>query len=118
MKIMSFNCRGLAGPKKKSSFKRVLTLEHPDVILLQETLGLGDIIKEILEIWMAGWSFVTLDVRGRSGGLAVGWKQSEAKLMNSWGRDSVLGVELLSTDLGTILSVINVYGPYLNRAPF
>ena len=118
MKIMSFNCRGLAGPKNKSAFKRVLTLEHPDVILLQETLGLGDIIKERLESWLVGWSFVTLDVRGRSGGLAVGWKLSTAKLLNSWGRDSVLGVELLSVDLGTQLSVINVYGPYLNRVPF
>ena len=118
MKIMSFNCRGLARPKKKSAFKRVFTLEHPDVILLQETLGLGDIIKEKLESWMTGWSFVTLDVRGRSGGLAVGWKLSAAKLVNSWGRDSVLGVELLFADLGTNLSVINVYGPYLNRAPF
>ena len=115
---MSFNCRGLVGPKKKSAFKRVFTVEHPDVILLQETLGLGDIIKEKLESWMAGWSFVTLDVRGRSGGLAVGWKLSAAKLVNSWGRDSVLGVELLFADLGTNLSVINVYGPYLNRAPF
>ena len=91
---MSFNCRGLAGPKKKSAFKRVIALEHPDVILLQETLGLGDIIKDRLENWLAGWTFVTLDVRGRSGGLAVGWKLSAAKLINSWGMESVLGVEL------------------------
>ena len=96
----------------------MLTLEHPDVILLQETLGLGDIIKERLESWLTGWSFVTLDVRGRSGGLAVGWKLCAAKLINSWGMDSVLGVELLSVDLGTNISVINVYGPYVNRVPF
>ena len=49
MKLMSFNYRGLAGPVKKSSFIRVLTLEHPDVILLQETLGVGEMIKERLE---------------------------------------------------------------------
>ena len=115
---MSFNCWGLAGPKKKSAFKRVLTLEHPDVILLQETLGLGDIIKERLESWLTGWYFVTLDVRGRSGGLDVGWKLCAAKLINSWGMDSVLGAELLSVDLGTSITVINVYGPYVNHVPF
>ena len=71
---MSFNCRGLAGPKKKSALLRVITLDHPDVILLQETLGESSIIKERLESWLPGWSFVTLDVRGRSGGMAVGWK--------------------------------------------
>ena len=61
---------------------------------------------------------MTLDVRGRSGGLAVGWKLSVVKMVNSWGRDSVLGVDLFSADLGTILSVINVYGPYSNRVHF
>ena len=64
MKILSFNCRGLAGPGKKSAFIRVLILEHPDVILLQETLGVGDVIKNCLESWMPGWSFITLDVKG------------------------------------------------------
>jgi len=118
MKIMSFNCRGLAGPKMKSTFKQVLTLEHPDVILLQETLGVGDVIKERMESWLAGWSFVTLDVRGRSGGLAVGWNTREVKLINSWGVESVLGVEVLSIELGTQLSMLNIYGPYLNRVPF
>jgi hypothetical protein len=71
---MSFNCRGLAGPIKKSSFIRVVTLEHPDVILLQETLGLGVVVKERLESWLPGWTFETLDVRGHFGGLVVGWK--------------------------------------------
>jgi len=87
MKVMSFNCRGLAGPKKKSALKRVLTLEHPDVILLQETLGDGDIIKDRLESWLSGWSFVTLDARGRSGGLAVGWKTSVMKVNTAWGME-------------------------------
>jgi len=118
MKVMSFNCRGLAGPKKKSALKRVLTLEHPDVILLQETLGEGDIIKEHLESWFTGWSFVTLDVRGRSGGLAVGWRTSALKVISAWGMESVLGVEVMSVELGISLLVINIYGPYLNRIPF
>ena len=118
MKILSFNCRGLAGPVKKSAFIRVLTLEHSDVILLQETLGVGDVILERLELWLPGWSFLTLDANGRSGGLAVGWRKSCVKLVNAWGMNSVLGVELHCDELGFILTVINVYGPYLNRGLF
>ena len=117
MKVLSFNCRGLAGPGKKPAFIRVLTLEHPDVIMLQEILGVGEAVKENLESWLPGWSFVTLDVRGRSGGLAVGWRKCFLKLVNAWGLDSVLGLELFSEELGLLLSVINVYGPYLNRPP-
>ena len=30
----------------------------------------------------------------------------------------MLGVEIFSEELGITLSVINVYGPYLNRPPF
>ena len=96
MKLMSFNCRGLAGPGKKSALIRVLTLEHPDVIILQETLGAGEVIQGKLESWLPGWSFVTLDAKGRSGGLAVGWINSSVKMINSWGSEAVLGVEFFS----------------------
>ena len=68
MKIMSFNYRGLAGPLKRPALRRVFELEHPDITLFQETLGDGDVTKEKLENWFCGWNFVTLDVKGRSGG--------------------------------------------------
>ena len=54
MKIMSFNCRGLVGPRKRSALRRVFDLEHPDIIMLQETLGIGEVIKSRLELWFPG----------------------------------------------------------------
>ena len=51
MKIMSFNCRGLASPLKKPALQKVVDLEHPDIMLLQETLGVGDVVQERLENW-------------------------------------------------------------------
>ena len=45
MKIMSFNWRGLAGPRIGSTLKWVVILEHQDVIMLQETLGVGVAVK-------------------------------------------------------------------------
>ena len=92
MKFRSFNCRGLAGPLKRPALRRVVDLEHPDVIILQETLGVGDVIKEKLESWFQGWQFVTLDVRGHLGGLAMGWNTRVVKALNIWGMDSVLGM--------------------------
>ena len=90
MKIMSFNCRGLAGPLKRPALQQVVDLEHPDIMLLQETLGVGDVIKEKLENWFLGWNFVTLDVRGHPGGLAMGWDTRVVKALNRWGLDLVL----------------------------
>ena len=118
MKIMSFNCRGLAGPLKRPTLRRVFDLEHPDILLLQETLGGGDVIKEKLENWFFGWSFVALDVRGRSGGLAMGWDTRVVKALNIWGMESVLGMTMQGLDHGDPIDVFNIYGPYINRIPF
>ena len=49
MKLMSLNCRSLAGPQKRSTLRRVVDLEHPGVLFLQETLGVGDMVKCRLE---------------------------------------------------------------------
>ena len=54
MKIMSFNCRGLDGPQKRSALRRVVDLDCPDILLLQETLGAGEEIKFRLESWFGG----------------------------------------------------------------
>ena len=90
MKIMSFN---VVGPHKRTTLKRVVNLEHPDILLLHETLGVGDVIKDRLESWFLGWVFAVLDARGRSGGLAIGWKEASVKAINLWGMDSVLGLQ-------------------------
>lgn len=97
---------------------RVITLEHPNIIMLQETLGVGDFVKEILESWLSGWLFVTLDVRGRLGGLAVGWNERTVKSLNSWGMESILGLNFSALELGEYFTIFNIYGPYLNRIPF
>ena len=73
MKCMSFNCRGLAGALKKPALKRVISSEHPDVLLLEETMGVGEEVKSCLEKLLPRWNFETLYALGRSGGLATGW---------------------------------------------
>jgi len=118
MKIMSFNCRGLAGPLKRPALRRVIDLEHPDILMLQETLGEMEAVKSKLEAMMPGWVFHCLDVRGRSGGIATGWNPRTVKIVNVWGMDSVLGCSLFSSDIGEEITLLNIYGPYQDRVPF
>ena len=96
----------------------MVDLEHPDIMLLQEILGGGDVIKEKLENWFFGWTFVTLDVRGRSGGLAMGWDTRVVKALNIRGMESVLGMTVQGLDHGDPVDVFNIYGPYINCIPF
>ena len=118
MKIMSFNCRGLASLLKKSSLRRLVELNQPDVILLQETLGCSEEVVRVLETLLPGWKFVAVDARGCSGGLASGWKVQSCRCDCSWGISSGVGLEVWDVVFGKTLTILNIYGPYLNRASF
>ena len=75
-------------------------------------------VKSKLESWFPGWLFETLDVRGRSGGLAMGWNAQMVRVLNIWGMESVLGMTFQALDHGEAVNVFNVYGSYLNRISF
>lgn len=57
MIILSYNCWGLASPSKKSSLKRMVDMYGPSIILLQETMGLSEKVKKVLEGYLPGWTF-------------------------------------------------------------
>ena len=52
MILLSYNCRGLTSPQKKSSIKRIIAMHDPQIILLQETMGPSEKVKEALESWI------------------------------------------------------------------
>ena len=52
------------------------------------------------------------DLRGRLGGLAVGWNPTIIKVNGYWGCESVMGINFLVEDIGLSLVILNVYVPY------
>lgn len=93
MILLSFNCRGLASTRKKLALKFLLKSINCDVIMLQETLGAQESVMISWSLMLLDWSFVSLNVNGRSGYLAMGFRHNSIKLLTSWGSDLVLGVE-------------------------
>lgn len=85
MIVLSYNCRGLASPSKKSSIKRMVEMFGPAIILLQETMGANERLKSALKKTLLGWRFESLDADGRSGGLLIGWRQNLIQCDNLWG---------------------------------
>jgi hypothetical protein len=51
------------------------------------------------------------------GELTIGWNTRTIKLKKSWGFESGLGVKICLKDLGSMLLVLNVYGPYHECVP-
>jgi hypothetical protein len=41
------------------------------------------------------WNFIGVDSKGRSGGLAMGWNTRTVKILNSWGFDSGIGINII-----------------------
>jgi exonuclease III len=59
MKFISFNCRGVASPSKKSSLQSLVESNQPDIILLQEMMGDEAMITPLLEATLKfGTSYV------------------------------------------------------------
>ena len=114
MKIMSFNYRGLVNSSKKSYLRRLIDFNRPDVVLLQETLGLNEYVSCILETLLLGWKFVVIDLCGRSGGLASGCNLKSCRCDGMWSFFSSIGLDHFYAHLGKVLTILNVYGPYVN----
>ena len=89
-----------------------------DVILLQETLGNGEVVLSFLTSIYPSWTFHTLDVRGCLGGSAIGFSNHNIKIPNVWGLKGILGADVLASEMGTPLRIINIYGPYHSRPVF
>ncbi|XP_058733106.1 uncharacterized protein LOC131604698 [Vicia villosa] len=75
MKILNWNCRGLSSPRAIPNLRKIAQQQEPDIIFLSETLARVDKL-ESLRIALKFEACFTVDVEGRSGGLAVLWKHA------------------------------------------
>ena len=118
MILMTLNCRGLASRPKKLAICRLVSDQSVDVLFLQETMGDGVLFAGEMELLLSGWTFSSVDAKGKLGGLFVGWRNRYLLFLNSWAMDSRLCVSLYSTELKLELCFFNVYGPYVEREGF
>jgi exonuclease III len=118
MKHLTFNCRGLENPQKKSALKWLVFLYQPDAVLFQETLADKAVATKIITALISGWVFLGLDAKGRSGVLVIIWRSRCIKLLNSLAFDSSLGGDFLVEGIGKVITIINVYGPHTDQISF
>ncbi|XP_058784794.1 uncharacterized protein LOC131659630 [Vicia villosa] len=75
MKILSWNCRGLSNPRAIPNLRQLAQKHRPDVLFLSETLSKKQKLESI-RVMLQFDSCLSVDVVGRSGGLAVLWRDS------------------------------------------
>jgi exonuclease III len=75
MNIISWNCRGLGNVKAVPSIKDLVRVYKPDIIILIETLVHDNKIADLC--YTIGFEcHFSVDRIGRSGGIAVLWRNS------------------------------------------
>lgn len=76
------------------------------------------IISPLIESMLPGWNFQATNVNGHSRGITLGYKPCTIHILGTWGGIGFLGVDIYSTELGTKIRMVNIYGPYHRRENF
>ena len=75
MNFLSWNCRGLGAPRAIRVMAKLVRIHNPQVLFLMETKRKSNEME-----WLRSkWGFdncLTMDCRGRGGGLAILWLNS------------------------------------------
>ena len=75
MIVTTLNCRVLASLPKKLAVRRLVEERNIHVLFLQEIMGNGLCLAAETESLLGGWIFISLDAKGKSGGLLIGWRK-------------------------------------------
>ena len=71
MICMSFNACDVGGTSKLNSLKRLIRDNIPRIVLVQETMLVGDKAQEAFEPWLNSYYFCTLDTIDLSSDLLI-----------------------------------------------
>ena len=118
MILTTLNYRGLASLPKKIASRRLVEEHFIDVLCLQEIMGDGISLDGELELMLSGWVFISLDAKGKFGGLLLGWRIRHFQLLSVWAVDSGLFASLYIIEMKEVFYFMNIYGPYLDRVRF
>jgi exonuclease III len=117
MIFVSLNIRGVGGPLKQNSLRRLISTISPSVILLQETLVSAEKARSFIQKLRPDWLSCAVSAVGTSGGLLASWDP------NFFTFDPFLrmgGIILIGKSIEDKkeLLILNVYGPCPNRKEF
>ena len=117
MILLSINIRGVGGPLKQTSLKRIIEQTQPSLIFLQETLVEASIARDFMFSLRPSWHSCEASSVGTSGGLLATWDPTLFSLtpMLSPGGIFLTGTSL---ELHRRINLLNLYGPCIGRKDF
>lgn len=111
MKLISWNIRGLNGPKKGRLVKNMIMEEKPAILFLQETKCNQVVLEKVVAKAWPGGLVTAVEAQGASGGLAILWDARLIQLDNIHANRNF--IQATFHLIGTNISghITNVYFP-------
>jgi hypothetical protein len=108
---MSFKVREFGNHSKKYILHMVY-FHNLDVVLLYEMMRVRDKILRDLSKLMKDQDLPSINFIGIFRALITRWRNQTMRPNSSMVLESIIGVELISLELGEVFFVVNIYGPY------
>lgn len=111
LKIITWNIRGLNGRSKQRTLRDCISVENPDILLLQETKYAGEEVEVIFQRHWRGCDSLHTYSNGAAGNLAILWNPTIViidKPFSTVGTITTHFKVIVSTKEGDIA---NAYGP-------
>jgi endonuclease/exonuclease/phosphatase family metal-dependent hydrolase len=117
MILLSLNIRGVGGPLKVASMRRLLSKTSPDILFLQETLVSEEKARLFVNSFRPDWMVCVVNALGKSGGLLVAWDPKVFILTPFLSCGGILLTCFCVSDKRRI-NFLNVYGLCTERKRF
>lgn len=111
MKLISWNIRGLNGPRKGRLLKNMIMQEKPSILFLQEMKCSSVTLEKIAAKVCPSGLVATVDAQGASGGLAILWDARATHLNNMQANKSFIQATFHLSGTNTYGLLTNVYFP-------
>ena len=111
MRIISWNCRGLGSKGKEEAMLDLISLHHPNILLIQET-KLEEIafLQTSKKFWKKKGA-AALSSRGASGGIGTLWDERKFEAIVIKNSTHWILIVLKHKDTNFLVSIVNLYAP-------
>lgn len=107
MSTLSWNCRGFGTPWAVQFLREIILQKKPNIVFLCETLCKQDLVEKVRNDLGFEGAF-SVDVQGRSGGIALLWRYKEEVQLLSYSKNHI-DVKLDIRDWNTF-RLTGIYG--------
>jgi hypothetical protein len=119
MILLSINIRGVGGPLKQTSMKRIIEQTQTSIIFLQETLVEATVARNFMHSTSSEMALLCVKLSGNSsGGLLVTWDPAAFILSSMLSPGGILLTGKKSGTESIYQPTKHVYGPCTGRKDF